>query len=188
MANRPTSRAPTRRSDWPAPTPTRRACASSRDPTGSVAGWKQLNVEVYGGILNNSWLDRDLGVAGRLTHADGYARAGERRPTDRPGATARGPPRSRRQRGRSRSTRSNTSDRCGASARRPPGEFAAVDRRRGRLRRPGVLGAVPVRRAAGGRARRRRVAARQRAARQPAVVLGGGRRLDRRPARPRRSR
>ncbi len=33
-------------------------------------GWKQLNVEVYGGILNNSWLDRDLGVAGRLTMAD----------------------------------------------------------------------------------------------------------------------
>lgn len=34
-------------------------------------GWKQLNVEVYGGILNNSWLDRDLGVAGRLTLPDG---------------------------------------------------------------------------------------------------------------------
>lgn len=37
---------------------------------GSLA-WHQLNVEVYGGILNNSWLDRDLGVAGRLTLADG---------------------------------------------------------------------------------------------------------------------
>ena len=34
-------------------------------------GWKQLNVEVYGGILNNSWLDRDLGVAGRVTGVDG---------------------------------------------------------------------------------------------------------------------
>jgi aspartyl aminopeptidase len=34
-------------------------------------GWRQLNVEVYGGILNNSWLDRDLGVAGRLVLADG---------------------------------------------------------------------------------------------------------------------
>jgi aspartyl aminopeptidase len=34
-------------------------------------GWKQLAVEVYGGILNNSWLDRDLGVAGRLIAADG---------------------------------------------------------------------------------------------------------------------
>ena len=35
------------------------------------SGWRQLNVEVYGGILNNSWLDRDLGIAGRLTRADG---------------------------------------------------------------------------------------------------------------------
>jgi len=38
--------------------------------TGSV-GWKQLGVEVYGGILNNSWLDRDLGIAGQLISADG---------------------------------------------------------------------------------------------------------------------
>lgn len=40
-------------------------------PDTGAAGWKQLNVEVYGGILNNSWLDRDLGVAGRLTLLDG---------------------------------------------------------------------------------------------------------------------
>lgn len=40
-------------------------------PDQTHSGWKQLNVEVYGGILNNSWLDRDLGVAGRLTMADG---------------------------------------------------------------------------------------------------------------------
>jgi aspartyl aminopeptidase len=33
-------------------------------------GWKQLAVEVYGGILNNSWLDRDLGIAGRVIAAD----------------------------------------------------------------------------------------------------------------------
>jgi aspartyl aminopeptidase len=33
-------------------------------------GWKQLAVEVYGGILANSWLDRDLGVAGRLVLRD----------------------------------------------------------------------------------------------------------------------
>ncbi len=30
-------------------------------------GYAQLGVEVYGGVLLNSWLDRDLGVAGRLT-------------------------------------------------------------------------------------------------------------------------
>ena len=34
-------------------------------------GWKQLAVEVYGGVLLNSWLDRDLGVAGQVAHADG---------------------------------------------------------------------------------------------------------------------
>ena len=34
-------------------------------------GWKQLAVEVYGGALLNSWLDRDLGVAGTLTCRDG---------------------------------------------------------------------------------------------------------------------
>jgi aspartyl aminopeptidase len=40
-------------------------------PDAGGLGWKQLAVEVYGGILNNSWLDRDLGVAGRLVGADG---------------------------------------------------------------------------------------------------------------------
>jgi aspartyl aminopeptidase len=42
-------------------------------PDGSTAGWKQLGVEVYGGILNNSWLDRDLGIAGRVVASDGTA-------------------------------------------------------------------------------------------------------------------
>ena len=35
-----------------------------RPDTGGFV-WKQLAVEVYGGILSNSWLDRDLGIAGR---------------------------------------------------------------------------------------------------------------------------
>ena len=34
-------------------------------------GWKQLAVEVYGGVLLNSWLDRDLGIAGRVVMRDG---------------------------------------------------------------------------------------------------------------------
>lgn len=34
-------------------------------------GWRQVGVEVYGGILNNSWLDRDLGMAGRVLMRDG---------------------------------------------------------------------------------------------------------------------
>ena len=34
-------------------------------------GWQQLGVEVYGGPLLNSWLDRELGLAGRLALADG---------------------------------------------------------------------------------------------------------------------
>lgn len=38
------------------------------------AGWQQVGVEVYGGALLNSWLDRDLGVAGRLALRDGSVR------------------------------------------------------------------------------------------------------------------
>jgi aspartyl aminopeptidase len=36
-----------------------------RPDTGS-AGYRQLGVEVYGGALRNSWLDRDLGLSGRV--------------------------------------------------------------------------------------------------------------------------
>lgn len=34
-------------------------------------GWQQVGMEVYGGGLLNSWLDRDLGLAGRLVTRDG---------------------------------------------------------------------------------------------------------------------
>ncbi len=35
-------------------------------PDLSSAGWRQLGVEIYGGALLNSWLDRDLGLSGRV--------------------------------------------------------------------------------------------------------------------------
>lgn len=41
------------------------------NPTSHFLGWQQAGVEVYGGPLPNSWLDRDLGLAGRLVTADG---------------------------------------------------------------------------------------------------------------------
>ncbi|GAB3306417.1 M18 family aminopeptidase [Epidermidibacterium keratini] len=40
-------------------------------PELSSYGWQQVPVEVYGGPLVNSWLDRDLGLAGRLVDRDG---------------------------------------------------------------------------------------------------------------------
>jgi len=36
------------------------------DPTADTVGYRRLGVEVYGGVLLNSWLDRDLGLSGRL--------------------------------------------------------------------------------------------------------------------------
>ncbi|MDW3218342.1 MAG: M18 family aminopeptidase [Acidimicrobiales bacterium] len=40
-------------------------------PDTGTAGWRQLGVEIYGGVLLNSWLDRDLGLAGRIAVRDG---------------------------------------------------------------------------------------------------------------------
>lgn len=34
-------------------------------------GYRQLGVEIYGGVLLNSWLDRDLGIAGTIFTTDG---------------------------------------------------------------------------------------------------------------------
>ncbi|MFD7323093.1 M18 family aminopeptidase [Streptomyces sp. NPDC059875] len=40
-------------------------------PDMGARGWRQVAVEIYGGTLLNTWLDRDLGLAGRLTLRDG---------------------------------------------------------------------------------------------------------------------
>ena len=44
-------------------------------PDTRTGQWRQLGVEVYGGVLLNSWLDRDLGLAGRVAVRD---RGGDR--------------------------------------------------------------------------------------------------------------
>ncbi len=43
-------------------------------PDSGGHGWRQVAVEIYGGPLLNSWLDRDLGIAGRLSLRDGGTR------------------------------------------------------------------------------------------------------------------
>lgn len=40
-------------------------------PEFESSGHTQLSVEVYGGVLLHTWLDRDLGIAGRVVLADG---------------------------------------------------------------------------------------------------------------------
>jgi aspartyl aminopeptidase len=42
------------------------------------AGWQVIALEPYGGALLNSWLDRDLGLSGRVTVRDPSARHGVR--------------------------------------------------------------------------------------------------------------
>lgn len=40
-------------------------------PQADAYGYRRLGVEIYGGVLLNSWLDRDLGLSGRLAVRDG---------------------------------------------------------------------------------------------------------------------
>src|SRR6201990_895412 len=40
-------------------------------PDRLVAGWRVVALEPYGGAWLNSWLDRDLGISGRLSVGDG---------------------------------------------------------------------------------------------------------------------
>ncbi len=43
-------------------------------PDSGAYGWRQVAVEIYGGPLLNSWLDRDLGLSGRLALRGGGTR------------------------------------------------------------------------------------------------------------------
>jgi aspartyl aminopeptidase len=47
-------------------------------PNTGAAGFRQLGVEVYGGVLLNSWLDRDLGLSGRVAVRGSDGRPGLR--------------------------------------------------------------------------------------------------------------
>jgi len=42
-------------------------------PDLTSVGYRQLSIEVYGGVLLSTWLDRDLSLAGRVVLADGHA-------------------------------------------------------------------------------------------------------------------
>ena len=53
-------------------------------PDAGRAGYRQLAVEVYGGALLNSWLDRDLGLSGRVVVRDGSGSAERLLLVDRP--------------------------------------------------------------------------------------------------------
>ncbi|MEA5116555.1 MAG: M18 family aminopeptidase [Propionicimonas sp.] len=44
------------------------------DPSAYAYGWSQAAMEVYGGPLMNSWLDREFGLAGRVITRDGAVR------------------------------------------------------------------------------------------------------------------
>ncbi len=91
------------------------------------AGAQLLAAEVYGGALFNSWLDRDLGIAGRVCVARRTARARQHRSRRwrasrnwRSISTATSTARD------SCSTRSNTSSRCGESAAQIRSRSAAI--------------------------------------------------------------
>jgi aspartyl aminopeptidase len=53
-------------------------------PDTGAAGYQQLGVEVYGGVLLNSWLDRDLGLSGRVAVSDDDGERVELMRIDRP--------------------------------------------------------------------------------------------------------
>lgn len=53
------------------------------EPGFTTEGWAQAGVEIYGGPLLNSWLDRDLEIAGRLVLRNGSVRLARTGPVAR---------------------------------------------------------------------------------------------------------
>ena len=112
-------------------------------PDTGRAGWRQLGVEVYGGVLLNSWLDRDLGLSGRVAVPAGAGAAdapGPRRPAAAARPPARHPPRPGDQRERpAAQPPAAPGARSGASGGPTPGRVRALladaDRRGARRRR-----------------------------------------------------
>ena len=106
-------------------------------PDTGAHGWRQVAVEIYGGPLLNTWLDRDLGLAGRLVLRDGSHPPGQRRPAAAARAAARRPPGPRASTPTgSSSTSSATCSRSGASATSDEGDLIALRRRGGRASTP----------------------------------------------------
>jgi aspartyl aminopeptidase len=54
-------------------------------PDRAVAGWRVVALQPYGGAWLNSWLDRDLGISGRLSVRSGSSGGQERSDSGRPG-------------------------------------------------------------------------------------------------------
>jgi aspartyl aminopeptidase len=148
------------------------ACASSRTPT--LMRWVGVNsaVEVYGGVLLNSWLDRDLGIAGRVLTADGASHLVDvHRPVARVPQLAIHLDRGVNDTGLKLDAQQHVHPVWGSGT-STPGEFAEWLADAADIDAPDVVGAVPLRRAGCGDPGWRCLVPRQRAPRQPGLVLG----------------
>ena len=107
-------------------------------PDRFVSGWQVVALEPYGGAWLNSWLDRDLGISGRLSVRvgnDGIEHRAGAGSTSRSCGCRSWPSTWPRTARRCRSTRSGTSTRSGASAAAPRSFLGYVAEQAGRRTR-----------------------------------------------------